>query len=120
MTTAQLSQAAIDVLFRDGAALGIRPPVVTSSGDPRTCEWTPDLSAAEQSVLAFIQSAAKAAVTITPAERQALEPFLATGRLFVGQSQSQFMALTAAERDRMLFDNVTGIWRVLFRLLRDS
>lgn len=119
MTTAQLSQDAINLIARDGETIGIRFPVVTTAGDPRTCEWTPDLSAAEQAVLAFVVSATNAAVAITPAERQLIEPFLVTGRSFLALSQADFIALGQNQRDRMLHDNVSAQWRVIFRLLRE-
>jgi hypothetical protein len=87
--------------------------------DGATATWTysPDLTAAESTLVAEILRAAVTPLTRT--ERNAIEPQLVTGRAFLALSQSQFMALTAAERDRLIFDNTSAQWRVLFRLLRD-
>lgn len=123
MTNATLSQTAIDVILANGPALGLRVPVIlTPPGLPtRACSWTPDLTAAEQTILSRIQALSRAAVPgISPAEWEQLEPFFATGRLFVQQSQAQYTALTQAQINRMNFDNITALWRVIFRLLRDS
>ncbi len=101
------------------------PDGVTPAASAVTFTYTPDLTAAQATALgtavADVMAVTRARdVSLTVAEYQALKPFLDTGRLFVGQSQSQYMALTQAQRDRMNFDNITAIWRVLFRLLRDS
>lgn len=52
-------------------------------------------------------------------EYRALKADLAVLRTFRQQSQAQFMALTATQRDRALFDAVNAQTNVLRALLRD-
>jgi hypothetical protein len=111
------AQAAATATVR--APAGIRATESTISFD-----YTPDLTAEQVTAItaavANVVGVTRARnVTLTYDEYVALAAFLATGRTFVAQSQAQFMALTQAQRDRMLFDNVTALWRVIFRLLRD-
>lgn len=94
------------------------PNVTDYTGTTLTLTFTPDLTAAEQTALAEIVRAAN--TPLTRAERNAVEPFLVTGRSFLALSQSEFIALTQNARDRMLFDNVSAQWRVIFRLFRDG
>ena len=82
-------------------------------------DFSPVLTAPEQATYADILALARSGYDLTLAEYQAIKPQLTTGRAFLGLSQSQFMALTAAERDRMIFDNMSATWRVIFRLLRE-
>ena len=92
-----------------------------ASTSTATYVFTPDLTAAQAATFADCVAFRRSGLstTLTLVEYQALAPFLATGRAFVQQSQSQYMALTQAQRDRMNFDNITALWRVIFRLLRD-
>lgn len=90
-----------------------------ASGRP-VAVFDPPLTAQEQVVWdRLVRYASFLGVQITLEEWALLEPFLTTGRGFLGMSQSEFIALGQNQRDRMLFDNVTALWRVVFRLLRD-
>lgn len=83
-------------------------------------DFTPPLSPAEQTIYARLVKLARSTIPgITPAEWQALEPDLAAMRTFRQQSQAEFMALTATQRDRALFDVVNAQTNVLRALLRD-
>ena len=82
--------------------------------------FDPPLTAEEQAVYARLQRAARSAVQgITPDEWLAIEDDLAAMRTFRQQTQAQFMALTATQRDRALFDAVNAQTNVLRALLRD-
>lgn len=107
--------------LRAAVAVLIREPAVVRWDDPAvTYVFTPDLTAGEAATFADLVATFRTRdVNLTPEEYAALKPFLATGRLFVGLSQSDFIALGQNARDRMLHENVTAIWRVIFRLLRD-
>ena len=85
-----------------------------------TLVWVPPLTAEEQAVYARLQRAARSAVQgITPDEWLAIEDDLAAMRTFRQQTQAQFMALTATQRDRALFDAINAQTNVLRALLRD-
>lgn len=101
---------------------GVANPTSVTGGlgnQPSVLTWTPDLSPADQATVNAIVKLAVGATLITKAERDTLEPFLTTGRAFQQQSQSEFIALAQNARDRMLFDNVTALWRVVRMFLRD-
>jgi hypothetical protein len=101
-----------------GCILALRWPNATDyTGTTLTLTFTPDLSTSDASVLSEI---VRAAVTpLTRSERNAIEPQLVTGRAFLALSQADFIALGQNARDRMLHDNVSAQWRVIFRLLRE-
>lgn len=83
-------------------------------------DFDPPLSGPEQLVYARLVKLVRSTIPgITPAEWQALEPDLAAMRTFRQQSQAEFMALTATQRDRALFDVVNAQTNVLRALLRD-
>ena len=82
--------------------------------------WEPPLTVGEQAVYARLQRAVRSAVQgITPDEWLAIEDDLAALRTFRQQTQAQFMALTATQRDRALFDVINAQTNVLRALLRD-
>lgn len=86
-----------------------------------TLVFAPPLTAQEQSTFDTLRRLATApTIVLTPADLTALEPRLATGRLFLQQSQADFIAKGQNVRDRELFDNVSALWRVIFRLTREQ
>lgn len=108
------------------ALAGIRPPSraswTTGTLVPQTSvvEWLPDLSTNDLATVNTIVKLAVGASLLTPAERTALEPRLASGRTWLALNQSTFRGLTEnAMRDQVL-DSVSALWRVIFMLLRDS
>lgn len=104
-----------------GAAGQRIPDIVGPPGSTtRDLVWTPDLTSTELAAITDIVATGKSAVAINVADYQALKPFLTTMRALLGLSQSDFMALTQAQRDRMIFDNLSAIERVLLRMLRDG
>ena len=92
----------------------------TVVGDVRTPVFDPPLTTDEQAVYARLLRALRSAIQgITPDEWLAIEDDLAAMRTFRQQTQAQFMALTATQRDRALFDVVNAQTNVLRALLRD-
>lgn len=98
-------------------AVGRPPNARDYNGTTVTWTYSPDLTPAETATVAEIMRAAVTPLTRT--ERNAIEPQLVTGRAFLALSQSDFIALGQNARDRMLHENVSAQWRVIFRLLRD-
>jgi hypothetical protein len=94
------------------------------TGDPvsgaLTLHFTPDLSPAEVATLAELDAAAKTALDgLTPADWAAIGPRLANLRTFRQQTRNEFMAKTADQRDRELFDLGTDLAAIVLRVLRD-
>ena len=82
--------------------------------------FDPPLTVEEQATYARLVRAVRSAVPgITPDEWLAIEDDLAALRTFRQQTQAQFMALTATQRDRALFDVVNAQTNVLRALVRD-
>ena len=82
--------------------------------------FVPPLTVEELAVYARLERAVRSAVPgITPDEWLAIEDDLAVLRTFRQQTQAQFMALTATQRDRALFDVINAQTNVLRALLRD-
>lgn len=91
----------------------------SDAGEP-VLEFAPPLDAAEQVVFADLLRMARSHITgLSFAEFVALDADLAALRAFRQQSQAEFMALTATQRDRALFDVVNAQTNVLRALLRD-
>lgn len=85
-----------------------------------TITWTPDLSPTDLATVQSIVKLAVGATLLSTDDRTAIEPFLVTGRTLLGMNQSTFTGQTQAQINRQVFDNLSGLWRVIFRLLRDS
>lgn len=117
------SASAIEAIAAVTAVL--RAPASTrQEGGNVVFEFVPDLTPAEATTLAAAVASVVGAtrardVSLTVAEFRVIEPHLATLRTLQQLSRNEFMALTAADRDRMLFDNVTALLRVVRALLRD-
>ena len=110
-----------DTLYGIASTTIREPSGVAWDGTTAVYTWTPDLTAAQLTAFTDLVATFRTRdVNLTPEEYAAIKPFLATGRLFVQQSQSQYTGLTQAQINRMNFDNITALWRVIFRLLRDS
>lgn len=92
----------------------VRPPV-------RTCTWTPDLTAAEQTALARLLALARSRVPgISPAEWDALDPVIADMRTLRTRSDAAWTAMTAAQRDNALIQWNQDLTDVLRAILRDG
>lgn len=92
-------------LIREPATLGTD----AATGDP-VLTFEPPLTTAEQTTYANILRTLRSAVAITPAERQALEPDIATLRTYVGVTSPTAAQTAAATK---------AIIRVIRALFRD-
>jgi hypothetical protein len=99
---------------------GFRSPSSTD-GTPRsiTLTYEPDLSPEEQATFDLVSRLAVGAALITPEERTRIQPDIQSLRDLRQLGRNAFMALTAAERDRLLYDAQTATTIVLLALLRD-
>jgi hypothetical protein len=95
-----------------GVPLGTNPAT-------RILRWTPDLSPEQVTTLTALTKTATGTALLSPADYAALEPRLAAIRLLRQQSQAEFMAKTANQRDRELFDLGNDLAAIVLRLLRD-
>lgn len=100
----------------------LRPPTshrAVEGGFELTFE--PDLSGAEAAILTDIVSAVRLrTVRLTAAEYAAIRPHLQTLRDLRQLGRNAFLALTAAERDRMLYDAFTAQTIIDLALTRDG
>lgn len=102
---------------------GLPLPAVVNTGTEAAPSFVlmfaEDLTAQQLAQANTILKLATGATLLTEADYASLAPRLDTGRLFLTQSQADFIAKAQNVRDRELFDNVSALWRVIFRLLRD-
>ena len=117
VTTTERARA----IFLASTVVGLPSPFFGLEGPPGTMTITyqPDLTAQQQADLDRLQKIANGAALMSPAEYAALEPRFGTGRAFLQVNQATFRGLTENAMRDMVLDNVSAIWRVLFRLLRD-
>lgn len=112
------------VLDAQSAAASVRTPTtVAYAADTLTLTYAPDLDAPTAALVdaavADVLARERALVDLTSGDYAAIKPHLAVGRRMLAQSRAEFMAKTATERDRELFESDQAKWRVIFRLLRD-
>lgn len=111
---------------REAMLYAIDPAILRGASDITTTAtdivltYTPDLTAAEADVLTQFVRYGRSELDLSFAAYQSITGDLATLRTFRQQSQAQFMALTATQRDRALFDVVNAQTNVLRALLRDG
>lgn len=116
------SASVLDALPAIAAAVraptGLRQTPTTLSLD-----FTPDLTAPQlalvQGVVAELVARADAPVTLTAAEWAAIRPQVQSLRDLRQLGRNAFMALTAAERDRALYDAQTATTIILLAILRE-
>jgi hypothetical protein len=82
-------------------------------------EFTPPLTTEEAADFELIKRLAARNLDLTLDEYRAVSPALQALRDFRQLGRNAFMALTAAERDRLLYDAQTNTTIVLLALLRD-
>jgi hypothetical protein len=83
-------------------------------------EFDPPLTAEEQTTYVLLVALARSGMAhLSPTEYQTVRTNLASLRDFRQLGRNAFMALTAAERDRMLYDAQTATTIVLLAILRD-
>jgi hypothetical protein len=83
-------------------------------------EFDPPLTTEEQATYALLLALARSGMAhLSPTEYATVRTNLAALRDFRQLGRSAFMALTAAERDRQLYDAQTATTIVLLAILRD-
>lgn len=107
------------MLYADVPTL-IRPPIsIVESETEITLTFDPDLTVEEAALLDAFVRYGRSETTLAFADWQGIVDDLDAMRAFRQQSQAEFMALTATQRDRALFDVVNAQTNVLRALLRD-
>ena len=90
-----------------------RVPAVAAQPDgSQVYTYTPDLTPAETATLDLLVAAAAMSAPVTPVEVQSVRPLIQEGRAFRQLGRNAFMALSAAERDRLLYDTLVALIRV--------
>jgi hypothetical protein len=82
-------------------------------------EFDPVLTSQEQATYDSLVASLDAPLTLTPTEWAAIRPHLTTIRDLRQMGRAAFMALTAAERDRLVYDAQAATTTILLAMLRD-
>jgi hypothetical protein len=109
------------------SAAGFREPsiravsgIIILPGEPTLFVYDPDLSAQEQATFDDALARVRSSMGhLTSAQYAAVRDQMQVLRDFRQLGRSAFMALTAAERDRQLYDAQTATTIVLLAILRD-
>lgn len=100
-----------------------RQPSQPVSYDDATGEYivtfTPDLTAQELAVLDDAINLTRSHVTFTAEEWARIKPEIQNLRSFRQLGRNAFMALTAADRDRMLYDAIVSLTIIDLALVRE-
>jgi hypothetical protein len=107
----------------DLCALHLRPPIGSATddetGDP-LLDFDPPLDAQEQTTYDSLLALARSGMEhLTPDEYATIRPQLVIIRDLRQMGRNAFMALTAAERDRLLYDAQAATTTILLALLRE-
>jgi hypothetical protein len=104
----------------DFAALYLRPVSNVYMRDGvGVWEFTPPLTTEEAADFELIKRLAARNLDLTLAEYRTVAPALTLLRDFRQLGRNAFMALTAAERDRLVYDAQSATTTILLALLRD-
>lgn len=106
----------VDDRLWDSVVVNLRRP---SDGDGETFTFAPPLSAQEQGTLDLILAHYRSGLQVSYAAYLAIRPNLQTIRDLRQMGRNAFMALTAAERDRLTYDAQAATTTILLALLRD-
>ena len=86
----------------------------------RLLDFDPPLTASEQATYAILVPLARSGIIhLTPAEYADIRAQLVTIRDLRQMGRNAFMALTAAERDRLLYDAQSAATTILLAILRE-
>jgi hypothetical protein len=89
--------------------------------DGETFTFDPPLTAQEQTALDIVLAMHRSGMTdLTPAQYVTIRTNLATLRAIRQPGRAAFMALTAAERDRLTWDAIDATLTILLATLRES
>ena len=123
MTTIRVETSLVCVV-RDVMAERSRPPdqVLLFAPDDRSMgelTWSVDLSPAEVRTVEAITRSARMLSGMTPDAYDAVRSQVQGLRDLRQMGRNAFMALSAAERDRLMYDALTDVTVVLLAILRD-
>jgi hypothetical protein len=99
------------------AAAGLPVGLILSDGSGVTLSFTPDLSPEQVTTLDLVVQAADAGLPTSIYD--AVRPDVQTIRDLRQMGRNAFMALSAAERDRLLYDAQAATTTILLALLRE-
>lgn len=122
MTTISLTNHRADAVRQALSEAGLRGPTSYGADSPRgptTLTWEPDLTTEEQAAVDALVRLSVGAVIITPAELQAIRDDIVVIRDLRQLGRNPFMALTAADRDRALYDAQSATTTILLAMLRE-
>lgn len=89
-------------------------------GEDRTFVFDPDLTSEEQATFDVLLHLAASVEPMQPDAYSAVRSEMQTLRALRQMGRGAFMDLTAAERDRAMYDAFTSVTKVLLAILRDE
>jgi hypothetical protein len=102
---------------------GVRQPdrdLGAPRAETRTLEWDTDLTPAELQAVADVQAIARAGAPMTTEAYAAVRAQMQVLRDLRQLGRNAFMALTAADRDRMIYDALVTQTIIDLAILRDE
>jgi hypothetical protein len=116
MTTIAVSPAVRNGIHGLCLNNGVRAPEVTAT----EAIWTPDLSPIDLAIVNDIVALLESGMShLTPAEYANIRPQLVIIRDLRQMGRNAFMALSATERDRLLYDAQAATTTILLAVLRE-
>lgn len=85
-----------------------------------TYHFEPDLSSTETTLLGDLERLGETGLSLSAAEYTSIRAEMAPLRALKQMTRNEFMALSAAERDRMLYDALVATTTVLRLVFRDE
>jgi hypothetical protein len=122
MSTLDIRSALLGPFLDAAREAGLREPsevYASPVGTTATITYTPDLTAPEQAIVDTIARLSVGTTLVTPAEYDAIRDDIVVIRDLRQLGRNAFMALTAADRDRQLYDAQAATTTILLALLRE-
>lgn len=124
MTTLTVRRSVGDAILNAANEIGFRRPSgimqsLPNGGPTVDITYDPDLTPEEQATWDTLAQLATGATLITPAELDTIRPSMVALRDLRQMGRAAFMALTAAERDRLSYDAHVATTMILLAILRD-
>jgi hypothetical protein len=100
---------------------GLPEPLhLVDPSDGNNLLWEPDLTAAQLATVQHLVLLARSGLSISAADFDAIRADLQLLRDLRQLGRNPFMALTAAERDRMTYDALVSVTRIFLAILREG
>ena len=115
--TYAVDPSSLERIARGADVVGLPDRVVLADTAGVTLTFEADLDAAQVATLDLVVQAADA--SLPTALYDSVRPHVQTIRDLRQMGRNAFMALTAAERDRLIYDAQTATTTILLALLRD-